>query len=736
MDHRDGGGHAGADGLVELRVHGVSATGPDDLLDRPHVQQVAGDHRGGFYRPRPENREDGEAGAVTLEAYRWNNLPAGNALRTLSMVILLPFMLINLAIWMRPAGAGSDPVIKALCRLLALTLTLMYVLSIVGVALDVVAWKCMSSAECLAGRSWLSWLGGRPAGLRLAVLALAPAAGISLVWGLSARPALPADVFRAADQPRAADRLTAVGRWDNEPLVGRLRSIHVAAAFAVLDLSLLGARSAQGLSIVTVALTAAAGLLLITCAVLLCTPPLTMPTELRLDRLVGALRTIALALTVLVWILVLTSSDSWPERNGLPGYNLTIVGLFIGQAVLLAALGVVLFWHRGRDPDVAPTLGFGALASSVAAISLAITFSAELVYRVSDFLNRGAPTAEALITSPPRACVWAILGFSLAVLVTLAVAGVVSVASRPGRFRAASASVARDFPDAPADATPRLRQVRKTLARARFTERLLPLAVLYACLAGIGMAAVALGLLPTPPGELVQRYVGLPVSFVYFVIGVGSYLIAALILGLVIGGIFAHHTPGFRRYVGVLWDLGTFWPRAAHPFAPPCYAERAVPELTCRITHLVDSGNAVVLTGHSHGSVLLAATLLQLPPRVTDRVGLLTHGSPLRRLYARLFPAYVSDEVIHEIADRVDWRWVNLWRETDPIGGRVFARHGPDKASAASDREATVDRRLRDPYAVTPPSGDIFPPAIKGHRPCESEKAFTDAVRDLADQLR
>ncbi|WP_430503007.1 hypothetical protein ACQRWP_15870 [Micromonospora trifolii] len=186
----------------------------------------------------------------------------------------------------------------------------------------------------------------------------------------------------------------------------------------------------------------------------------------------------------------------------------------------------------------------------------------------------------------------------------------------------------------------------------------------------------------------------------------------------------------------MLWDLGTFWPRAAHPFAPPCYAERAVPELTCRITHLVDSGNAVVLTGHSHGSVLLAATVLQLPPRVTDRVALLTHGSPLRRLYARLFPAYVSDEVIHEIANRVDWRWVNLWRDTDPIGGRVFPPQQPDEAPAASDREATVDRRLRDPSDVTAPAGDIFPPPIKGHRPCESDEAFDEAVRNLADHLR
>ncbi|MFG1837265.1 hypothetical protein ACGFH8_02365 [Micromonospora sp. NPDC049175] len=736
MDRREAGGRAGADGFVELRVHGVSATGPEALLDRPHAQQVAGDHRGGFYRPRPGNQEDGAADGVTLEAYRWNNLPAGNAVRTLAMVILLPFMLINLAIWMRPARAGSDPVIKALCRLLALTLTGMYVLSMVGIALDVIAWKCMSSPECLAGRSWLSWLGGRPAGLRLAVLALAPVAAISLVWGLSARPALPFHVFRAAGQPLAAHRLTAVGRWDNDPLVGRLRSIHVAAAFATLDLSLLGARAAQGLSTGTVALTAAAGLLLITCAVLLCTPPLSAPTEWRLDRLVSALCTVALALTVLVWIHVLTSSASWPERNGLPGYNLTVVGLFIGQAVLLAALGAALFWHRDRQRDGAPSLGFGALAASVAAISLALTFSAELAYRVSDVLNRGAPTAEALITSPPRACVWAIFGFSLAVLVTLAVAGLDSLASRPGRIRAASAILARDFPDAPADATPRLRQVRRSIAHARFTERLVPLAVLYACLAGIGMTMVALALLPTPPGELIQRYVGLPASFVDFGIGVGSYLIAAIIVGLVIGGIFAYRTPGFRRYVGVLWDLGTFWPRAAHPFAPPCYAERAVPELTCRITHLVDSGNTVVLTGHSHGSVLIAATVLQLPPRITDRIALLTHGSPLRRLYARLFPAYLNDEVIHEIADRVDWRWVNLWRDTDPIGGRVLPPQRPDEVPAASAKNATVDRRLRDPRGVTAPAGDIFPPPIKGHSPCESDKAFDEAVRELADHLR
>ena len=307
-------------------------------------------------------------------------------------------------------------------------------------------------------------------------------------------------------------------------------------------------------------------------------------------------------------------------------------------------------------------------------------------------------------------------------LVTAIVAGLVILISRRGRRRAAAAIVARDYPDPPAEARPRLRQVRDAIARARFTEKLVPLAVLYGCLAGLATATTTIGLLGQFPGDVIERNIGLPADAVTFGIAFGSWVIAAIILGLIIGGIFAYRTEPFRRHIGVLWDLGTFWPRAAHPFAPPCYSERAVPELARRITYLVERGDAVLLTGHSHGSVLLAATVLQLPPQVGDRVALLTHGSPLRRLYARLFPAYVDDAALHEIG-----------RPGGLALGEPVARHRPHRRldllatsrtapAGTGDPAAAVDRRQRDPCDVVTPPGDSVAPPIHGHWPGESDE--------------
>lgn len=733
--------------VVELRVHGVSGAGADQVLDRPNVRQVAGDRSGGFFRPRPGYPDTRGSAGVVLEAYRWSDLPSGTAIRTLSLVFLLPFMLCNVAIWMRPRGLGrSELVIKALCRVLALSLTALYVLSTVGVALDLVAWRCLASPQCLAERTWLSWLGGRPAGLRLAVLSIVPVAAIGLVWRLGARPGRNFDAFRAPHATTTVHQLSAVGQWDAAPLVGRLRSVHVAVAFGTLDAALLTARARAGAAPATVVLAVATGAMLVACLVLVCAHPAIDQTDVgrRVDRVARWLRFTASGLTVLVLVVVAAHPAPWPAAAGLPGHGEMVTYLLVFQTLLLAGLGALVLWlrvrhsgwrRRGRHGG-GPLRGLGAPIIAAAATGLAVAFSAELVYRAADFLDRNEPTADRVALSPPLMYKWAIFGFFLAVLAMLLAAALVTVLTRRRRLRAAAVTVARDFPDAPPEAAARLRQVTRAIARARFTERLEPLAAVYACLIALGMATSVLGLLDIHPGAFVERYLGVPADMVNFGIGIGSYVVAAVVLVLVVGGIFAYRTAEFRRYIGVVWDLGTFWPRAAHPFAPPCYAERAVPELSRRITYLAESGVGVLLAGHSHGSVLLAATVLQLPAHVSDRVALLTYGSPLRRLYTRLFPEYVNPDVLREVGDRVGWRWLNLWRDTDQIGSWIFSPHRPGEPPALPGPAGTVDRRLRDPWDVVPPPSDSVPPPILGHWPGESDERFAEAVRELAERLR
>ncbi|MGW0414862.1 hypothetical protein ACWDZX_26880 [Streptomyces collinus] len=110
-----------------------------------------------------------------------------------------------------------------------------------------------------------------------------------------------------------------------------------------------------------------------------------------------------------------------------------------------------------------------------------------------------------------------------------------------------------------------------------------------------------------------------------------------------------YEAPSTRRTIGVLWDVGTSWPRAAHPFA---------------------TGGRLVLSGHSQGSVLAAAATWQPTPAVRGRVAQLTYGSPLERLYAaaspRTSPPRALAALHRDVARRRDPH-----RRTDPIGGPV-----------------------------------------------------------------
>jgi hypothetical protein len=109
---------------------------------------------------------------------------------------------------------------------------------------------------------------------------------------------------------------------------------------------------------------------------------------------------------------------------------------------------------------------------------------------------------------------------------------------------------------------------------------------------------------------------------------------------------------------------------------------------------------------------------------VRDHVALITYGCPLQRLYAPWFPAYFNAATFAELDTRVEKRWVNLYRSTDPIGGCI-----PPGGDAGP-------RNVRIEPKPTIPPGDIAYPPILVHSEYPSEQAFDDNIRTLDHALQ
>jgi hypothetical protein len=95
--------------------------------------------------------------------------------------------------------------------------------------------------------------------------------------------------------------------------------------------------------------------------------------------------------------------------------------------------------------------------------------------------------------------------------------------------------------------------------------------------------------------------------------GIGVLGLGALAVGLLRAVFLAARKPESARHLGSLADLASFWPREAHPIVPPCYALKVVPELAARAAeHLKDPNVRVVLSGHSHGALLVIVAAARL----------------------------------------------------------------------------------------------------------------------------
>lgn len=721
---------------LELLVHGVGGTTPQTMLKDPRITRVCGDDTAGIYRRAEdadaERRPQAYGGGPVPDAYSWCNLTSGDGSRAL-WLLLLPFMVANLAHWMRPpvTRPGMDRAYDMLVRLLALSLTVLLVAAACEVAMDLVAWQCAGNAACAGGKSWLSFLAAGEPGRRIAAGAALPAGLTLLLWWLSRRtwyayesqrplPGAPAEEPEGSDVTPLARR----GFWYGRRLVARLRAAHTAAGMLTVSVALvvpplerdmdvgkIGTLAAVGWSLTGVLAGLTAAVVAVTCGMGRSeqAPDEALDPRLARTMLGGTAAALLAAAGYACW-----HRPGWTAGGRLPAGD-AFGWLTLIQGLLLVALASIAHLMNRSGGGRAELRGLGGPAVALLACCLGGVLTGGITQRVADWLDRGATPGSGAVAGPPVLLSWQAAAIPVLLLV-LAVVVVVRGRALLRRARTLVPLVESDYPGEVHEPA-RSRQIAMARARAELTDQA---AVFIGVVGGVAflLGAGALGgawLSGTVPGRAVAGAPGWVRMVAETAQGLGSWLVGAGVVALIALGRRAYRDAGARRTVGILWDVGTFWPRAAHPFAPPCYAERVVPDLTWRMTTWTRAHRGrIILSGHSQGSVLAAAAVWQLDPATRTRIALLTYGSPLGRLYGRWFPAYFGPTALASLRGEVH-SWRNLWRRTDPIGGPVdLDEPGPP-----------VDRApLPDPAAYGRTEEHPLPAPLLTHFDYQADPAF------------
>ena len=751
--------------VVELRVHGVSGTPPEALLGCPteFVEQKAGDKSAGFYR-RQEWIDTASVPAAKwrrlMEAYSWGRLTSGPASRAV-WLLFLPFILINLAHWMLPPAPSKRATVAAisvgLLRLLALSFTLTLMLATAVAVMDVFAWQCLNIDFCAAQWGPASLLERLPRGAQVALSAVPMMVVIAVLWLLGRE-----DLRFAGNPPPSAavtkDDVPLQNQtfWNPDFSMQRLRACHVSAwaGLAALTLAAPVMHSASsGARAVSLGLLMINGVLLAIVVAVTAWNPATARGGRSADRLTPPLlklRWVALGLLVvsLIWV-TFDNVDYASAPTELPGLRDAIYVMLGVQALLLILLLVSVALCRGsQSPSpngYTPTLG-GLTAWFVAVIAWLIGggFSLGIGLWTAQFFGTpvissaasAAVDADAPLIVPPPYIGSAVV-----------IAALVGIAFLVGLFvwRRVSAEAAgtqldevlKDYTEGESDPV-RAAQVAQSRAWASLTDHAIQIVAGLVSVAVVALVGLAVWYINDPSRLDATRW--LP----SVVITVSVFIASSLAVGLVALAVLAVRNRNLRRMVAVLWDIATFWPRANHPLTPPSYGGRTVYELLVRLKTLHSEPNTrVVFAAHSQGSIIAAATLLHDNGEARERVALLTFGSPLRRLYARNFPAYFGVEAIRQLRDRQPSAWINLWAHSDPIGGWVT-----DTSKTFTDRDGTnehhpemlaalksVDIRLLDVEGDMRmrPDGSYRP--ICGHSGFWVRPEYNAAMTTLGDQL-
>jgi hypothetical protein len=807
---RDLGSGASAAGrpVTELRVHGVSGSDAPTMLEHPGALQVAGDKVTGFYRRWSPDGPGRPSVPWPLEAYSWGGLTEA-PLASASWLLLTPFMMYNVAHFaLPPAGSVQDPPVaktrpvqhlattrghrlaSGLLRLLALAATVQFVTAAAVVMTSTVAWQAAGRAGMLP--NWMGWYGRWTAGWRVALAMVSVAAVVGGLWWLSAVTAQRYEgrTTKAQQELNTRWALTQPGFWKGKVLVRRQRALHGAAALAAV--ALIGAVSADRSAPAWWLAVTLAAVVLAAAAVSICMPLAERHTVSLAhggdDSLgSGAGRWCwSVPAAALVAFVAAAAASGWtdtkrgPQSGPLPGLT-TFAGLLLAaQAGLLIALAITVACLAvrsarkrvaGAPSESRPYLG-GMLGVVFAALGLLLggLLSAVITLGVTRLLGTPLPSGFSYAAMRPDALAvpWPVYVFGIEPI-GLFVGGVVaailfwtgfrrhlrgfeaSTRDSPSLVAAAYQAQAAGRGQAGLDGDgQRYAKNRRAVARAWAVGLLADQAGAALALVASGAALVVLAAevavaLQAGSADHPRLVAGAVQGFASLIALVGIF-VAGWLVSLLRR---AYKNVSSRRNIGMLWDVFTFWPRAVHPLAPPCYAERAVPELVDRIRLLTGRAGrdpdddvylraeaeladlqrtrgltvppgSVLLTGYSQGSVIAAAAIAQMPPDVREHIALLTLACPARRLHGRAFPAFFGAQQLGTLGELLDTgstpnargRWKNLCRRSDYYGSWVFAE--PEPRLSDDDLAVHVDQPCWDPVVLVPDT-DQTPPPVHRH---------------------
>lgn len=691
----------------------------------------------------------------------------------------------------------------ALLRVIALSFTVTLALAGAEITMDLAAWQCGASKDCretLGPWGLIAKVGDRT-GLRLAIAGVVLSLMLVPILVAGARRLRPLQTGANASSPLVR-RYTKSDSSENGPILGDpsfwvvdtstrwLRLLHAVAWCVVIGAIATGALFANTVP-GDAGHNAALWLLRINLIVLGGVFCLVIPQYFGRGgngpkkRPGNALVTVPLALLAVALLAasLIATSVFMPDRaegqsQALPWVQGAMGRLAFAQFVLLVALAVCINrLASGAKQDASTHVGYkpmlgGWLGFVVACLGwmLGLALSAGLGLWVADRLegavNGPSPSEIKLQLISPTFYQWIDVCVLLGALVVIGWAFFLAfrvlreTREETSRIKeehtATSEGVTNNEPKA--NSQEEAAQAR-TAARWRIGARsieTIPLMLMGVTLTGLavaGLSAVAyLRAVGRNGGVVLIDAANSPsnwypaAGWVSHLPSIGAWLTTTGTVGVLTIAYAAYRKQSTRRIVGILWDVTTFWPRANHPLTPACTAERTVPQLANRVVELTKKNNdGLVLSAHSQGTILAAAVVLYLEQHkgqsdALSRVALLTYGSPLRRLYARAFPAYFSDQVLEQVRDDVGKRWRNLWARTDPIGADIGLPEHEQEAELSEETRTPADQTdwLMHPdpltLAIDPRTGKQV--SVCDHSGYLKRPEYPKAVKRLRGMMR